>query len=214
MPTSETTLSADEPALAYRPWEPIGFDAAGSRAHSRLAAADAGPALKLPTANDVERIHQEAHRAGYDAGYDEGTARARMEAARLNSLVENLEKSLAELDQEVASEMLGLVVEITRQVLRQTLALNPEVMLTVVRDALAQLPQQHAAIHVNPEDAALVRTYLGDQLGPTGHRLLEDAQISRGGCRIEAAGSRIDATLEMRWRRVIESLGKTDQWIA
>ena len=214
MLTSETARNADEPALAYRPWEPTGFDAAGDRGHSRRVAAGAGPAVKLPTADDVERIHQEAHKAGYAAGYDEGTARARMEAAQLNTLIENLEKSLAELDQEVAAEMLGLVVEITRQILRQALALNPELMLAVVRDALAQLPQQHAAIHVHPDDAALVRTYLGDQLGPTGHRLLEDAQMTRGGCHIQATGSQIDATLETRWRRVIESLGKSDQWIA
>lgn len=213
MPTSDAGQSAGEGLIAYRPWEPLGFDAPPRHGQTR-GGADSAPGIKLPTADDVERIHQEAHKAGYAAGYDEGTARARMEAARLNSLVENLEKSLAELDRDVAAEMVALVVEITRHILRQALALNPEIILAVVREALTRLPQHHAAIHVHPEDAALVRTYIGEQLDHAGQRLVEDGQIARGGCRIEAAGSQIDATLETRWRRVIESLGKADHWIA
>lgn len=213
MPTSDARQSAGEGLIAYRAWEPLGFDAPARRGQTSVSTESAS-GIKLPTADDVERIHQEAHKAGYAAGYDEGTARARMEAARLNSLVENLEKSLAELDRDVAAEMVALVVEITRHILRQALALNPEIILAVVREALTRLPQHHAAIHVHPEDAALVRTYIGEQLDHAGQRLVEDGQITRGGCRIEAAGSQIDATLETRWRRVIESLGNADHWFA
>ena len=76
-----------------------------------------------------------------------------------------------------------------------------------------QLPHQHASIYLHPDDATLVRTYLGEQLGHAGHRFFEEPEMERGGCRIEAAGSQIDGTVESRWKRVIESMGMKGDWI-
>ncbi len=54
---------------------------------------------------------------------------------------------------------------------------------------------------------ALVRQHLGEQLSHGGHRLQEDARLQRGECRIDGQGAQVDATLETRWRRVLESIG-------
>lgn len=227
---------SDAPALipkekltAYERWEMASFapavatGAAAAVARARAAAAPpagatgaakaAEPALKLPTADELERIHHEAHRAGYAAGYEEGTARARMEAMRLHTMVENLGRSLAEMDGQVAQELLTLALELARQVVRQALEVKPELVLEVVREALNQLPHQHASIYLHPEDASLVRSYIGDQLTHVGHRIFEEAQMSRGGCRVEAAGSQIDASMEVRWRRLLDALGRGQVWV-
>jgi flagellar assembly protein FliH len=194
-----------------RPWQPAEF---GSGRAARVQPAAASPqSVRLPTADEVEQIHQEAHRAGYAAGYEEGTARARVEALQLHTLAENLGRALGELDQQVADELLALAAEIARQVVREAVATKHQVMLAVVREALAQLPHQHAAIHVNPGDLQLMRQHIGEQLTHGGHRLFEDPSVARGGCRIEAGGSQIDATIETRWRRVLEGIGKPDEWI-
>ena len=76
----------------------------------------------------------------------------------------------------------------------------------------ASMPQAHALIHLNPEDVAMVRHYLGEQLTHAGHRLVEDPSISRGGVRIDAAGSQIDATVQTRWRRIMDNLGRNIHW--
>lgn len=175
--------------------------------------AGAEPPIRLPTADELEQIRQEAQRAGYAAGYEEGTARARMEALRLHTLVENFNHAFAEIDAQVSRELLALALEIAGQVVRQTLKVKPEVVLAVVREALAQLPHQHASIYLHPEDASLVRSYIGDQLTHGGHRILEEAGVARGGCRVEAAGSQVDASVELRWRRVLESLGMGSDWL-
>jgi len=200
-----------ENLTAWQRWELGGFDQnkAAPAAPQKKAAA----ASHLPTAEDVERIHRDAHKQGYDAGYEEGTARARMEALRLHTLVEQLEAALGEFDQQVAEELLGLSLEVARQVLRQTIAARPTAILDVVREALAQLPHQHAAVYLHPEDASLVRSYLGDQLAHLGHRILEEPGIARGGLRMEAGGSHLDASVEMRWKRVIEGMGATGEWV-
>jgi len=200
-----------ENLTAWQRWELGGFDQnkAAPAAPQKKAAA----ASHLPTAEDVERIHRDAHKQGYDAGYEEGTARARMEALRLHTLVEQLEAALGEFDQRVAEELLALSLEVARQVLRQTIAARPTAILDVVREALAQLPHQHAAVYLHPEDASLVRSYLGDQLAHLGHRILEEPGLSRGGLRMEAGGSHLDASVEMRWKRVIEGMGATGEWV-
>jgi flagellar assembly protein FliH len=74
------------------------------------------------------------------------------------------------------------------------------------------LPHQHAAIYLHPEDASLVRSYLGDQLSHGGNRVLEDPNLARGDCRLEAGGTHLDAGMETRWRRVLENLGMENAW--
>lgn len=169
--------------------------------------------FRFPTADDIEKLQQEAHREGYAAGYEEGTARVRMEAMRLHSVVEQLEEALATLDNSIAREVLNLGVEIARNVVRQTIRVNPEVVVAVVREAINQLPHQHTAIYLNPEDASVVRSHIGDQLTHAGHRIFEDGAIARGGCKVEAGGSQIDATVPTRWDRIVESLVDGAEWL-
>ncbi|MCW0200841.1 MAG: flagellar assembly protein FliH [Rhodanobacter thiooxydans] len=171
------------------------------------------PDFKLPTADELEKLQADAHREGYAAGYEEGTARVRMEAMRLHSVIEQLEEALASLDTEVAQGVLHLGVEIARQVVRQAIAVKPEVIVGVVREAINQLPHQHTAVYLNPDDASLVRSHAGDQLAHAGHRIFEDTTIARGGCKIEAGGSHIDATLATRWTRIVEALIDDADWI-
>jgi len=209
-----------EKLTAYERWELDDFGSSRPSRPVRLAEktnppASTGqePTISFPTADEIERIHQEAHKLGYAAGYEEGTARVRMEALRLHTLADDIDKALARVDQELAQETLALAIEVARQVVRQTLQIKPEVVLEVVREALAQLPHHHTSIYLHPEDASLVRRYVGDQLAHAGHRILEDALLTRGGCRVEASGSQIDATLETRWRRVMEVLGRRSSWL-
>ncbi len=199
-----------ENLTAWQRWELGSFEQ--KKAVPEIAQKSA-VAANLPTAADVERIHQDAHKQGYDAGYEEGTARARMEALCLHTLVEQLDGALGEFDQQVAGELLRLSLEIARQVVCQTIAARPAVILEVVREALTQLPHQHAVLYLHPEDASLVRSYLGDQLNHLGHRIYEEAAIARGGLRMEAGGSHLDAGVETRWKRVIEGMGASSEWI-
>lgn len=196
-----------ENLTAWQRWELGSFDSKAA------APAQKGMSTHLPTAEEVDRIRHDAHKQGYAAGYEEGTARARMEALRLHTLVEQLDAALGEFDQHVAEELLGLALDVARQVVRQTIAARPAMILDVVREALTQLPHQHAAIYLHPEDASLVRSYLGDQIAHLGHRIFEEAAVARGGLRIEAGGSHLDAEVETRWKRVIESMGASSDWV-
>lgn len=196
------------------------------------------PLLHLPTAEEIEQIHEEARRNGFEegltdgrtqgysegretgykqgreAGFLEGKAVAEDEARKLYGLVEQLEQALTKLDAEIAEELVSLAVELARKILQYTLAVEPEAVVSVIRTVLQTMPQTRAQIHLNPDDVALAKRYLGEELNQAEHVLVEDETVSYGGCRVETPGAQIDATMETRWRRTIESLGREfTQWI-
>jgi flagellar assembly protein FliH len=211
---------------AWERWELASFDN-GTAVAANGAAMHAAAAEKTNVPLDraeIERICAQAREDGYQAGYQAGLqmgkrdgyaagqTAAKEEAARIGKAANELDQALQEFDQQVADELLALAVEIARQVVRKEIAARPETILGIVNEALTYLPHQHAAIHLNPEDASLVRSYLGDVLTHAGHRILEEPTLKRGDCLLEAGGSQIDASTATRWRRVVESLGSNAPW--
>ena len=169
----------------------------------------------LPTAAEVEQIRQQAQEEGYQAGYAEGAQKVREETRRLVGMVAALENALQQVDQQVAQSLLDLSLEMTRQMLQQALKVKPEFLLGIVNEAINELPHfnQHALLILHPADAELVRSHMGEQLEHTGWKIFEDAQMERGGCRVETAHSRIDASLASRWKRMVLSIGQDSSWL-
>lgn len=193
---------------AWERWELAAFDEAAKAAAAPEREAAPAVAVNPPTAEEVAQIRELARQQGYA----EGQAQAREEAQRLARAADRLDAALDGLENQVAEELLALAVEIGRQVARSELSAQPAIVLNVIREALALLPHQHAAIFLNPEDASLARSYLGDQLTHAGHRIHEDPKLARGDCVLEAGGSHIDASVATRWRRTLEGLGLDAAW--
>lgn len=200
---------------AYQRWELPTFDVAKEGAEESV---EEIPAVTLPTAAEVERIHQQAREEGYAEGAqkarDEEQA-ARAEAQRLATIIDALDKELQQVDQQVAQNLLDLSMEIARQMLQQALKTKPELLLSVITAAIGELPHfsQHAHLILHPSDAELVRGKMGEQLGHAGWKIFEDAQMEPGGCRVETAHSQIDASLATRWKRVVSSIGQDSSWL-
>lgn len=180
--------------------------------------------IGLPTAEDIERIHNEAHQAGYQTGFDEGREEgyrqgveaAQAEAQRIAALADNVENALAAIDQSVADEVLALALEVAHQVLHGAVAARPDHLLPVIREAMTALPLHHGhvSLHVNPAEAELVRQHLGEQFLHSGWRIVEDREIEAGGCFIRAGSSEVDATIQTRWKRVLEAIGANPEaWL-
>jgi flagellar assembly protein FliH len=216
---------AKEKLTAWQRWELPAFDAA-----------EEPLAPKPPTAAEIEQIHQQAHEEGYQAGYAQGAQQARdeehkardagqkaneaeqtalAEAQRLTEMMGVLDSELQRVDEQVAQSLLDLALEIAQQVLRQSLEVQPELLLGVVRQAIAELPpfSQHAHLILHPADAELVRAKMSDQIDHGGWKIMEDAEMERGGCRVQTAHSRIDATLDTRWKRVVGGIGQDKSWL-
>jgi len=201
-----------EQLTAYERWELPNFGtnsmAATAQPNSFESQNNDSPDIVLPTAAQLEEIQRQAHDEGYQAGYAEG-------AQRIAALLNSMEHALQQADQEIAQDLLKLSLEVARQMVQQTLKTHPEILLNTIREAINSLPHFNQAAHLvlHPDDAALVRTSMGEQLSHTGWKIFEDAQIARGGVRVETAHSQIDATLANRWQRIVAAIGQDSSWI-
>lgn len=200
-----------EQLTAFERWELASFDPHPG---------DKRQGNALATVAELENIRQQAHDEGYaqgrDAGYAAGIQQARTEAAQVHTLLQNLQDALNQVDGQLAQSLLDLSLEIARKMTGEILQAKPEIILKIVGDAIGSLPHfnQNAHLILHPDDAELVRRHMGEQLSHAGWKIFTDAQIGRGGCRVETTHSQVDATTEARWKRVVESIGQDKSWLA
>jgi flagellar assembly protein FliH len=208
-----------EQQSAYQRWEMNSF---GDERPSTVAKRPAPPAA--PSEDIIAGIREEARLIGYDeghaAGYADGLAIGRAEAAaeleHLQSIALTFGQALTAADEAIAADLLELALHLSKGMLRCALEVKPELIIPLVREAIGYLPvlQQPALLQLHPADAAIVRAAIGEELDKGGWRLVEDAQIGRGGCKIDTASNQIDAQAASRWQRLAAALGKNNvEWL-
>ncbi|SFU92192.1 flagellar assembly protein FliH [Pseudomonas sp. OV546] len=170
------------------------------------------------TLEELESIRQEAYNEGFAAGEKDGfrstTLKVRQEAeAALNVKLANLERlmgvlfdPIAEQDSQIEKAMVGLVEHIARQVIQRELVLDSSHIESVMREALKLLPLGvgNVRLYINPQDFEQVKA-LRERHEET-WRIVEDAALQPGGCRVETEHSRIDATVETRISQIMAKL--------
>lgn len=199
---------------AAQPWEMTSFDAEPHPAHQ-----GGRPGVSLPTIEQITAIQEQARQEGYAGGHAEGLAAGRKEAAReaarLRGLADAFSAELNQADERISQEILDLSMDFSRALLRTALAIRPELVLPIVKEAVRYLPalQQPALLFLHPDDAALVKQQIGDELEKMGWQVAGDSQLVRGGCRVETGSNQIDATLTTRWQRLSAALSKESDWL-
>jgi flagellar assembly protein FliH len=182
------------------------------------------PVPERPSQEELEAIREQARLIGYEEGraaghadaLEQGKLAAVNELGHLKQIAQAFTGALAEADQTIAGDVLDLALHLSRCMLNTALQVRPELILPLVREAIQLLPvvQQPAVLMLNPEDAQLVRDGLSEELEHGHWRIVEDAQIGRGGCKVDTASNQIDAQAAARWQRLTHALGKDLDWLA
>jgi flagellar assembly protein FliH len=160
---------------------------------------------------DLSGIEREAWEKGYAEGRDAAVAAVRKEqqatqvelerrVQNLASILDFMAKPIAALDAEVQRQLVSLTGAIARHIVRRELKTQPDEIVAVIRETVALLPMtaRDIRVHLNPEDAKLVRSRVVEAGSDRSWNVAEDPLISRGGCRVSSENSTIDATLEQR----------------
>lgn len=223
-----------EDLAAYKRWSVDSFDrklpptnpvSPSSPEKPEAVEAELITTMGLPTVEDIQQINEAARTEGYQAGFEEGRLAGEAtlsnaitsELERFSTLIGNLQVSLAHMDQTIAEQVLDLALEVASQVIRSTITVRNETLLPVIREAITALPLHHGHVmlHLSPADADMVREQIGEQLAQTGTQIITDTEIAPGGCLIKAGASEIDATLETRWKRVLDAIGSEPlEWLS
>jgi flagellar assembly protein FliH len=206
--------------FADAPAEPHGvafnFDDFSAQADQYLDRVRSEAEATLTQAQDravVVRRHAEAE--GRQAGLRDVE---RMIAKRLTPALAALERAAADLQQARQAWLshweagaVRLAGAIAAKLVRQELSRQPEITLTLVREALELAAGSPGIrLRINPEDhaalGAQVRTLI-DTMSALGEaEVLADAAVSPGGCRVETRFGLIDQQFESQLQRIEEEL--------
>ncbi len=171
-----------------------------------------------------------AHQTGFEEGYAQGHAHATLEgqrliqdyintqgqeaAHRMLGLFTSAQEQVQQSQQAMAKGVLELACELARQVLRRELTVNPNALQPVVREALGLLTvdSKMAAVRMHPVDMDVFAEDLAREFPNLQLTLVPDANVTVGGCLVEAGGTVVDGTVERRWHKAVASLGLESSW--
>ena len=174
--------------------------------------------VKPLTLDELEAIRQDGYNEGFAVGEKDGFHAGQIKAKheselilqaklqRLEQLMGQLLTPIAEQDQQIEHVLVQLVSHISRQVIRRELQCDSSQLKGVLSEALKLLPMGagNVRIHINGQDFELVKALR--ERHEENWRILEDAQLQPGGCRIETEHSQIDASVETRLEQAMKQL--------
>jgi len=196
----------------YQRWDlPRVEDVSGAVANAKD---DKAPGLM--TAEQIERIQNQAYKEAYEAGFakgrEEGMTSGKDEISRngqlLDDLLQSLSQPFAQLDEDVTQQLVSLSVAIARQLVRRELKIDAAQIVGVVQEAVVLLPvgSRNVKVCLHPDDLRGMHDALTSMETGRSWELVDDPGLSRGDCRILTDTSRIDATLEKRLTAIASRL--------
>ena len=208
-----------EQQTAYERWEMSSFSEENasvsvSKPKNKEAAVSTDKIAEI-----FENVRKEAFAKGMQDGFAAGMVKAREYAQEdkknFLKLMESFSNALEQSDEQIADDALSLALEIAKAMLKVKLNIDNAVVLPVVKDAIHYLPyvQKPARILVHHDDAQILREYLAEEIASQHWQIQEDNNIERGGCLVETGANQIDATNEVRWKRISDALAQNSTWL-
>jgi flagellar assembly protein FliH len=200
----------------FAAWAPDTFGGDGATAPGRE------PEPLPPTEAEWQAEIAAARQAGYQDGYRDGMAAlesfkqsfASQATSQVGRLVESIDREFLALEGQMAVAVAATAVRLARQVLRSELTLQPELVAQVAAEAVnaVLLSARQIIVQVNPQDLPMVAEGAAEVLAARGARLVADASIERGGCRVESDLGAVDARIASRWTQAAAALGHPLPW--
>jgi flagellar biosynthesis/type III secretory pathway protein FliH len=173
-----------------------------------------GADLPIHTARELAAAQAAAQAAGFAAG--EAQARTR-EAERLRTLVRAFETAAGalasqrgELLQEARTDLVRLAVAMAERLARRALTIDPQVAERALAEALDLAGRaRQVIVRLHPGDAQRIQAALASDaslLPADRFELRPDPEVGLGGCIVDTAEMRFDATLEAHLERFAEAL--------
>lgn len=229
----DKTKSIDPGKLtAYERWELPNIG--GTAATGRKPSTSVSQKLKPLTAEDIEKIrqqaydagHEEGRKAGFDNGHAEGVVSGKedgfkqgleqgLEAGQkqISESVSRLELILSELvtplgkQQSLIEEaMLNVSMAVARSVIHRELSLDSSSIQSAIKLILNDLPKADNgfSLTVNPDDESHVKSILEKYESAVSLKL--DPSITLGGCLFNSSSQLIDYTIEKRFQKTVQAM--------
>jgi flagellar assembly protein FliH len=148
----------------------------------------------------------DGHKQGERAGREHSKQQMQALEKRLDSVMESLVFPIRQQQNDLEEALVQLATAVAKAVVQRELFQDSSHILQVVRRAMAALPATTETVRIsaNPQDIEALQASLARLDAPT--KLVEDATVSPGGCRVETRYSLVDFTVEKRFQQVVHAL--------
>lgn len=183
------------------------------------AAPPPAPAATAPDAAEhqarLAALERDAFAKGYAQGERAGAeAGARRSEAMLRRLGETLNE-IAGLREQILRQserqLVELALALARRIVHREVARDDEFLMALARVAVDRLGESSGAtIHLHPEDFARTPGRHIEEWSKSHVKIIADAAIPRGGCRVESPFGFVDAGLDAQFQELARALLDTD----
>jgi flagellar biosynthesis/type III secretory pathway protein FliH len=159
----------------------------------------------------------QGHAQGLEEGQKQGHAQAHVAATeRLNQLQKSWREALQKWENhqhdfaiQARESVLELALRLTEKIVHRVVEADPSVVVDQLGAALAHVMETaEVVVHLSPADRDLVEEGLPSLLQEFSHlkhaRLMDDPDITPGGCVVRCGRGAVDATLETQLARVVD----------
>jgi flagellar assembly protein FliH len=148
----------------------------------------------------------EGREKGERAGREHSQQQMQALEKRIDLVMESLVLPIRQQQNDLEEALVQLATAVAKAVVQRELSQDSSHIMQVVRQAMAALPPTTETVRIsaNPKDIEPLQASLARLDAST--KLVEDAAISPGGCRVETRYSLVDFTVEKRFQQVVCAL--------
>lgn len=153
---------------------------------------------------------KQAEERGLQNGYEAGWNTAHQERVALIQATQSIEEEFERFKTGLADKLLDLAVLVSKKVLADTMNAQPEQAALLLNQVLEtmQLHGKAISLKAHPDTLRTIQAQYGDQQALGNIRLIEDSGQLPGGFVLQHPEGEVDGTLQTRWLRAIETLGR------
>ncbi len=176
---------------------------------------DAAERLLAAARAEAAEIAEQARREGFEQGRAAGVAAAenqvRTASDALTSALAQVQRMRGDLADQVEREAVELALALAGKIVLSTLQIRPELVVETLQGALRRVSgERTVAIVVNPADAEIVRSALGELRSQSaaegGWDLQTDQRVPAGGAILRTDESEVDARIQTQLDRAHEAV--------
>ncbi len=167
----------------------------------RVAAEKEAEEQVLLARQQAADIRRQAEEQGYAEGLSRGEEKVAEQVAGLGEILQQLLSLRESLTQKYEQQLISLAVAVARKIVQREISLDPEIIFTMAKQAIAEMPHEKPMIlKLHPDDYQVLKERLPafarqferlDEL-----QLVPAENVPRGGCLLETPAGRVDASLD------------------
>lgn len=203
----------------------IGAQAARIRAVAETKAADIIAKAQSRAEQIAHQRGEEAEQLGYQEGLERGLAEGREQGraealaqsaeqlrqlhAAWSQVAKDWEQQRTEMEREARQAVLEFALRAAEKLVHRVIEVDESVVVDQAAQALSMVLSAHdASVRIHPVDRPMLEDALPDlikELATLEHiELVDDEEITPGGCVVAFGQGRVDATIERQMQRLID----------